>query len=318
MRGDCGDCQAGCRAQGVSGGHLLAVVTGPTASGKTALAIELARHYGTEVISADSRQLFRDIPIGTAAPTEHERALVRHHFVGTLPLDAYYSASCYEHDVLALLPSLWGGSGVVVMCGGSMMYVDAVVRGIDDMPAVSDSTRRYVLRLLEQHGLVGVLAQLEVLDPVYRAEVDPANTRRVVHAVEICLEAGVPYSSLRTGRVAHRDFHIVKMMIDWPREELYRRISARVDAMMAAGLEQEARRVLAMGNYNSLNTVGYKELAQYFRGETDLGTAVERIARNTRVYARKQLTWLAKDSDVVRLRPESALTDAIAAVESCR
>lgn len=294
--------------------RVLAIVTGPTASGKTGLAIRLARHFATDVISADSRQMFRDIPIGTAAPGPEEQALARHHFVGTLPLDAYYSAARFETDVLALLPSLWRRSPVALMCGGSMMYVDAVVRGIDEMPAVSDSTRAYVLNMLDQQGLEGVLAQLRICDPVYWQQVDRANTRRVVHALEICLEAGVPYSSLRKGSVARRDFRIVKMMIDRPREELFDRINRRVDLMMAQGLEAEARAALAQGDFNSLNTVGYKEMAAYFRGDMDRATAIARIAKNTRVYAKKQLTWLARDPTVIRLDPATAFESALAAI----
>lgn len=294
--------------------RVLAIVTGPTASGKTGLAIRLARHFGTDVISADSRQMFRDIPIGTAAPGPEEQALARHHFVGTLPLDAYYSAARYETDVLALLPSLWRRSPVAVMCGGSMMYVDAVVRGIDEMPTISASTRAYVLNMLDQQGLEGVLAQLRICDPVYWQQVDRANPRRVVHALEICLEAGVPYSSLRKGSVVRRDFRIVKMMIDRPREELFDRINRRVDLMMAQGLEAEARAALAQGDFNSLNTVGYKEMAAYFRGDMDRATAIARIARNTRVYAKKQLTWLARDPTVIRLAPATAFESALAAI----
>lgn len=296
--------------------RVLAIVTGPTASGKTGLAIRLARHFGTDVISADSRQMFRDIPIGTAAPGPEEQALAWHHFVGTLPLDAYYSVARFETDVLALLPSLWRRSPVAVMCGGSMMYVDAVVRGIDEMPAVSDSTRTYVLNMLDQQGLEGVLAQLRICDPVYWEQVDRANTRRVVHALEICLEAGVPYSSLRKGSLARRDFRIVKMMIDRPREELFDRINRRVDLMIEQGLEAEARAALARGDFNSLNTVGYKELGAYFRGDMDRATAIARIAKNTRVYAKKQLTWLAKDPTVIRLDPATAFESALAAIEA--
>lgn len=297
-------------------GGILAVVTGPTASGKTGLAVDLACHYGTDVISADSRQIYRDIPIGTAAPTLQEQARARHHFVGTLPLDAYYSAARFEEDVLALLPQLWERSPVAVMCGGSMMYVDAVLKGIDTMPTVSDATRAYVLAMLEHNGLAGVLAQLELLDPEYYARVDRANTRRVVHAVEICLEAGVPYSSLRTGSHAKRPFKAVKMMIDRPRGELFSRINARVEAMEAAGLEDEARRAFSAGNFNSLNTVGYKEMAAYFKGELDRATVFARIAKNTRVYAKKQLTWLARDPSVLRLDPSRAFEQAVEAIDN--
>lgn len=300
----------------MTSGKVLAVVTGPTASGKTALAIALARHYGTDVISADSRQVYRDLPIGTAAPTAAEQALARHHLVGFLPLDAYYSASLFERDVMALLPQLWCKSPVAVMCGGSMMYVDAVVHGMDDMPRITEATRSYVLTMLAEHGPEGVWAQLEVLDPDYCRQVDRANTRRVVHALEICLQAGVPYSSLRTGQGSRRPFRTVSMMIERSREDLFDRINRRVDAMMAAGLEAEARAALAQGDFNSLNTVGYKEMNAYFHGQMDLPTATARIAKNTRVYAKKQLTWLGRRPEVLRLSPAEALTQAIAAIDN--
>ncbi len=297
-----------------AGRKVLAIVTGPTASGKTGLAIELACRYGTDVISADSRQIYRDIPIGTAAPTADEQRRARHHFIGVLGLGDYYSAARYERDVLDLLPSLWKRSPVAIMCGGSMMYVDAVARGIDIMPSISDSTRSYVLSLLDNHGLEGVLAQLRICDPEYWASVDRANTRRVVHALEICLESGTTYTSLRTGKTAERDFEIVKMMIDRPRAELFERINRRVDAMIANGLIDEARDVLIRGEFNSLNTVGYKELAAYFRGDMDLPTAIARIGKNTRVYAKKQLAWLKRDASVIHLNPSTALSDAISAI----
>lgn len=296
--------------------RILVVVTGPTASGKTSLAISIAEHFGTEIVSADSRQIYRDIPIGTAAPSTEERSRVRHHLVGMLGLDQPYSAARFEADALASLAGIWTRSRVAVLCGGSMMYVDALCNGMDDLPTISDTTREYVLRLLEQHGLDGVLAQLQIVDPVYFDEVDHANTRRVVHALEICLEAGVPYSTLRTGAKQRRDFRIIKFMIDRPREDLFARINARVDAMMEAGLEQEARRAFAQGNFNSLNTVGYKEMAAYFAGAMDYATAVARIGKNTRVYAKKQLTWLKRDPDIIRLNPATAEADAIAAVEA--
>lgn len=300
----------------MSAPQILAVVTGPTASGKTALAIELARYYGTDVISADSRQVYSDLPIGTAAPTAAEQTLAHHHLVGFLPLDAYYSASLFERDVLELLPQMWRKGPVAVMCGGSMMYVDAVVRGMDEMPRISQTTRAYVLSLLAEHGPEGLWAQLEVLDPDYCRQVDRANTRRVAHALEICLQAGVPYSSLRTGRGAQRPFRAVTMMIDRGRPDLFDRINRRVEAMVAAGLEQEARAAFAKGNFNSLNTVGYKEMAAYFRGEMDFATATARIAKNTRVYAKKQLTWLARRTDTLHLNPACALQQAISAIDA--
>lgn len=289
---------------------LLIVVTGPTGSGKTDLSIQLAGRLGCDVISADSRQLYRDIPIGTAAPTPEQLAAVRHHFVGTLALDDYYSASRFEEDVLALLPSLFERSGgYAVMCGGSMMYVDAVVNGMDELPTVSDQVRRSTMAIYEREGIDGIRAMLRNLDPDYLDIVDPANHKRLVHAVEISIEAGVPYSSLRTGVKRERPFRLVKMMIDYDRDALFDRINRRVDAMVAQGLEEEARRVYPLRRLNSLNTVGYKEMFAYFDGEMPYEVAIPRIAKNTRVYAKKQLTWLRRDPSVVRLDPSRPLLD---------
>lgn len=293
---------------------LLVVITGPTASGKTGLSIKLASRLGCDIISADSRQLFRDIPIGTAAPTPEELAAVTHHFVGTLSLDEYYSAARYEEDVMTLLPQLWKKSPYAVMCGGSMMYVDAVTRGIDDLPTVSDCVRRHVMELYEREGIEGVRATLRNLDPEYLAIADPANHRRLIHAIEISLEAGQPYSSLRTGGVKERQFRVVKMMIDYPREELFDRINRRVDMMIESGFIEEARRVYPLRHLNSLNTVGYKEMFACFDGEMTLDTAISRMKKNTRVYAKKQLTWLKRDPAVIRLNPSTALNDALAAL----
>ncbi len=297
---------------------LLIVVTGPTASGKTALAVGLARYLSTEVVSADSRQIYHDLPIGTAAPTEDEMGGVRHHLVGILDLDEYYSAARFEEDALATLSDIWKTNDVAVVCGGSMMYVDALVDGIDDMPTVSDATRRYVLDMLDNNGLEAVLAQLKICDPDYYEIVDRANTRRVVHALEICLQSGMPYSTFRKGKPKQRPFDVVKFAIDWPREQLFGRINSRVDDMIASGLEAEARRAFARGEFNSLNTVGYKEMKMLIDGEADLDFVRARIAKNTRVYAKKQLTWLRRKNDVTWLDPSDALAEAIAAVEAIR
>lgn len=277
--------------------NRLIVITGPTGSGKTALAIDLARRHGCDIISADSRQIYRGIPIGTAAPTPDQLEAVKHHFVGILDLDQGYSAAQYEADVLALLPRLWEKSPVQVMCGGSMMYIDAVCRGIDDLPTISPAVRQSVLDLYQAEGLEGVRARLRELDPVGWAKVDPLNPRRNIHALEICLEARVPASSLLTGQRKERPFDIEKYYIDLPRDVLFGRINARVDAMVAAGLEDEARAVYHLRHLNSLNTVGYKEMFAYFDGLMDRETAIARIAKNTRVYAKKQLTWLKKAAD---------------------
>lgn len=295
---------------------LVAVVTGPTASGKTALAIRLAEHYGSEIISADSRQIFKDIPIGTAAPSPEERDRVVHHLVGIKPLDAYYSAACFESDALAILPSIWAKSPVAIVCGGSMLYIDALLRGIDEMPTVSEATRSYVLRLYEQQGPDAILAQLEIVDPIYYASADRNNTRRIIHALEVSLEAGVPYSSLCTGKAKQRPFRAVKMAIDMPRRMLFDRINARVDVMVAQGLEDEARRAFALGDFNSLNTVGYKEMRACFNGEMTRETAIARIAKNTRVYAKKQLTWMQRDSSIRLLAPANAFEQACGIIDN--
>lgn len=290
--------------------HTLIVVTGPTAVGKTRVSIELARTLGCDIVNADSRQIFRHIPICTAAPTAEEQAMAKHHFVEFRELDEYYSAAQYEADVMQLLPSLWQHSDYVVMCGGSMMYVDAVCRGIDEIPNISDDLRARVLRDLDNIGLEGLLAELEIIDPEYYAQVDKCNTRRVVHAIEICRQTGVPYSSLRTGQAKQRDFNIVKIGLNMERPLLFDRINRRVDLMMEQGLEQEARSVFHLRHLNSLNTVGMKEMFAYFDGTMDYVTARERIKKNTRVYAKKQLTWLARDPSIQWFNPDTPI-DAI-------
>ncbi len=281
----------------------LVVVTGPTGVGKTAVAIRLARDLGTEIVSADSRQIFRDIPIGTAAPTAEEQAEVKHHFVGILGLEDYYSAAQFEADVLALLPALFEKSDYVVMCGGSMMYVDAVCKGIDELPTISDAVRRDVAERLERDGADAMREELRRLDPVYYNQVDLNNMKRVAHAVEICLEAGRPYSELRTNSVKERPFRIVKIGLNLPREQLFDRINRRVLKMVDEGLVDEVRRVYPLRRLNSLNTVGYKELFAWLDGTMDYDTAVARIQKNTRVYAKKQLTWYAKDPDIRWMEP---------------
>ncbi len=294
--------------------NTLIIITGPTGSGKTELSIKLAKTIGCDIISADSRQLFRDIPIGTAAPTIQEQAEAKHHFIGTLGLEEYYSAARYEEDVLKLLPSLWNNNHIAIMCGGSMMYIDAVTHGVDELPTISEEVRSEVKKLYEKEGLDGIRAVLRNLDPEYIRKVDLSNPRRIIHAIEISLEAGVPYSSLLTGKKTKRPFNIIKMMIDFSREELFDRINRRVDKMIEEGMIEEARKVYPLRHLNSLNTVGYKELFAYFDGTMDKDTAIARIKKNTRVYAKKQLTWLNKDSSVLRLNPTTSYEEAMHAI----
>ncbi|MDE7443540.1 MAG: tRNA (adenosine(37)-N6)-dimethylallyltransferase MiaA, partial [Muribaculaceae bacterium] len=263
-----------------------------------------------------SRQMFRGLPIGTAAPTTDELATVRHHFVQFLELDQYYSAACFEEDVMKLLPQMWEQSDYAVMCGGSMMYIDAVVNGIDELPTITPEIRAHVKELYDRGGIETLHEHLRRLDPEYLKSADPANHRRLIHAIEISLQAGVPYSSLRTGQRKERPFRVVKLAIDHEREVLFDRINRRVDAMMGAGLLDEARKVYPLRELNSLNTVGYKELFAYFDGTMDLSTAVARIGKNTRVYAKKQLTWLKKSDDVIYIKANTPLSEVLDIIKS--
>lgn len=287
----------------------LVIVTGPTASGKTSLAIELAESLDTEIVSADSRQLFRGLPIGTAAPTAEELSRVRHHLVGILDLDAYYSAACFEEDALRTLDDIWTRSDYAVMCGGSMMYIDAITRGIDELPTISPEVREAAIAIYNNGGTEALCKRLAELDPDYLATADRSNHKRLVHAIEICMEAGVPYSTLRTGRKKERPFRTVKLAIGWRRDQLFDRINRRVDAMITEGLEDEARGVYHLRHLNSLNTVGYKEMFAMMDGTMDRETAIARIAKNTRVYAKKQLLWLSKDPEVRLLDPSLPLAE---------
>lgn len=276
----------------------LIVITGPTAVGKTALCLELAEYFGIPIINADSRQIFRELKIGTAAPTEEQLRRVRHYFVGTLGLEDYYSASLFEQQVMELLGQLFQTSDYALMSGGSMMYIDAVCNGIDDIPTVDDDTRSTMKRRLAEEGLEALCEELRQLDPEHYAIVDRRNPRRVVHALEICHMTGLPYSSFRTSAHKPRPFNIKKIGLTLPREQLYERINMRVDQMMAHGLLDEARQLLPHRHLNALNTVGYKEMFAYLDGTWTLTEAVERMKGNTRRYARKQLTWFKKDTQV--------------------
>ena len=291
--------------------RTLIVITGPTGVGKTATAIGLAQRLHCDIINADSRQIYRGIPICTAAPTPEELAAVRHHFVAFKDLEESYSAAQFESDVMALLPSLWQQGDCAVMCGGSMLYVDAVCRGIDLLPDISAEVRTAVKEKLQREGLESLVKELEQLDPQYAATIDRKNTSRVCHGVEICRQAGVPYSSLRTGTAKRRDFRIIKLALNIERDQLFSRINQRVDRMIEAGLEQEARSVFHLRHLNSLNTVGMKEMFAIFDSTMDRKTAIERMKKNTRVYAKKQLTWYRRDPDIIWTTPDQAIDTAI-------
>ena len=297
-------------------GKTLIVITGPTGVGKTAAAIELAQRLHCEIINADSRQIYRGIPICTAAPSPEELAIVRHHFVAFKDLEESYNAAQFESDVLALLPSLWQQGDYAVMCGGSMLYVDAVCRGIDQLPDISPEVRNDVKEKLAREGLESLVAELEQLDPLYAATIDRKNTSRVCHGVEICRQAGVPYSTLRTGRAKERDFKIVKLALNIEREQLFDRINRRVDRMIEAGLEQEARSVFHLRHLNSLNTVGMKEMFAIFDGTMDRHTAIERMKKNTRVYAKKQLTWYRRDPEITWVTPDEAISTVLSKIDT--
>ena len=292
-------------------GKTLIVITGPTGVGKTAAAIQLAQRLHCDIINADSRQIYRGIPICTAAPTPEELAAARHHFVAFKDLEENYSAAQFESDVMALLPSLWQRGDYAVMCGGSMLYIDAVCRGIDNLPDISPEVRAAVKEKLAREGLESLVAELEQLDPQYASTIDRKNTSRVCHGVEICRQAGVPYSTLRTGTAKRRDFNIIKLALNIERDQLFDRINRRVDRMIEAGLEQEARSVYHLRHLNALNTVGMKEMFAIFDGTMDRTTAIERMKKNTRVYAKKQLTWYRRDPSITWVTPADALTTAL-------
>ena len=282
----------------------LVVLLGPTGVGKTALGIQLASKLGCSILSADSRQIYHELPIGTAAPTPEERAAVPHYFVGTHSVTEGYSAASYEADVLRLLEGLFVDHPIQLLSGGSMMYIDAVCRGIDEIPDVDPAIRTEVWHRYETQGLAPILTELEQLDPRYYTTVDHQNYKRVLHGYEVCLSTGRPFSSFHTGQAKSRPFDIIKIGLTREREELYARIDERVLQMMSLGLEAEARAVYPHRHLNALNTVGYKELFAYFDGMISLEEAIRLIQRNSRHYARKQLTWWKRDPEVHWYHPE--------------
>lgn len=281
----------------------LIIILGPTGVGKTELSLQIAERFGSPIISADSRQIYRDIPICTAAATPEQQSRVKHYFVGTHALDESFSAAQFEIDTLKLLDELYKTHETVVMTGGSMMYIDAVVKGIDDMPNVDPEVRAYVREQYNELGLDEILSQLRLLDPVYYAKVDKRNTQRVIHGVEMCLTTGRPFSSFHTGTRKERPFRIVQIGLQRERQELYQRIDQRVQQMLDDGLEEEARKVFHLRHLNSLNTVGMKEMFLYFDGEYTLEQAQERICHNTHIYSKKQMTWFKRDEGIKWFHP---------------
>jgi tRNA dimethylallyltransferase len=278
--------------------NTLLVLLGPTGVGKTAWSIRIAEKLSSPILSADSRQLYKGMPIGTAAPTPDQLSRAKHYFVGILSPEEYYSASRYEEEAITLIEKLHKKHPVVVMVGGSMLYIDAVCRGIDEMPTIDDELRKDLQQLYRKEGLDPIRQQLKLLDPVFYRQVDLKNPKRVIHALEVCLMTGKPYSSLRTNLRKKRPFRIVKIGFTRERQELYDRINARVDDMIDNGLIEEAQRLYPLRHLNSLNTVGYKELFDYFDGKYDLNTAIEKIKQHSRNYARKQLSWFKRDQEI--------------------
>jgi tRNA dimethylallyltransferase len=282
----------------------LIVILGSTGVGKTRLSLRLAETFNTAILSADSRQVYKEIPIGTAAATEEEKKQVPHYFVGHLGLQDYYSASEFENDVIKTLETLFQEKEVALLCGGSMMYIDAVCKGIDDIPTIDEELRQDLKNLYDQEGIEPIREQLRLLDPAFYQEVDLNNHKRVIHALEVCLMADKPYSSLRTKTAKQRPFHIIKIGLTRDREELYTRINARTEEMIQEGWLEEAKKVYPLRHLNSLNTVGYKELFQYFDGNLSLEQAIEKIKQSTRIYSRKQMTWFKRDQEIQWFHPD--------------
>lgn len=278
--------------------NTLIVLPGPTGVGKTDVAIDLALRLGCEIISSDSRQFYREMRIGTAAPDEGQLAKVKHHFIGFLPVSDYYSISLFERDVLTLLPSLFSKCPVAIMTGGSMLYMDAVCRGLDDIPDTDPAVRQKFIDLYHRDGIGGLRFALKLLDPDHYARVDLHNPRRIMRALEISESAGKPYSSFLTSHRKERDFRIVKAGLTRERHELHRRIDERVDRMISAGLEDEVASLKMYRELNALNTVGYREMFMYLDGAITREQAISLIKRNTRRYARRQLTWWNRDTEI--------------------
>jgi tRNA dimethylallyltransferase len=285
--------------------NTLLVLLGPTGVGKTEISIEIATKAGAEIISSDSRQFYREMSIGTASPSTDQLKIVKHHFIRFRSINDYYSSSLFERDVLGLLPELFRMNRIAVMAGGSGMYIDAVCKGIDDIPDVDPAIREKYIRKYKEEGLESLRVSLKLLDPEHYKNVDLRNYKRIIRALEICETTGMPYSVFLIKEKRTRDFRVIKVGIERPREELYERINLRVDNMIRSGLEDEARTLYEFKHLNALNTVGYKEFFEYFEGKISKEKAIELIKRNTRRYAKRQMTWWAKDKDIRWFNPEN-------------
>lgn len=282
----------------------LIIILGPTGIGKTDLSLEIAEKYNTEIISSDSRQIYKNMPIGTAAPDESQLRRVKHHFVGIMSPDTYYSAAQFETDVINLLQELFIRHDNVIMTGGSMMYIDAVCKGIDDIPTIDAETRSILIERYQKEGLDNLCAELKLLDPEYYSIADIKNPKRVIHALEVCYMTGKTYTSFRKREKKERPFNIIKVGLRREREELYDRINKRVNMMIGQGLIEEVKRLTEYKKLNALNTVGYKEIFKYLDGEYSLDFAIEKIKQNTRIYSRKQMTWFKKDPEIEWFHPD--------------
>ncbi|HUS85871.1 MAG TPA: tRNA (adenosine(37)-N6)-dimethylallyltransferase MiaA [Bacteroidales bacterium] len=282
----------------------LIVLLGPTGIGKTDLSIDIAKHFKTEIISCDSRQFYKGMSIGTAVPSDLQRAAIKHYFIQEISPSAYYSASLFERDVMALLPQLFESGNIVLMVGGSGMYIDAVCQGIDEIPDVDPEVRLRYLQKYRREGIESIRADLRILDPEHYRKVDLRNYKRILRALEICETTGRPYSSFLNKEKRKRDFIVAKAGLELNRDELYDRINLRVDRMIEAGLEEEARDLLPFREFNALNTVGYKEMFEYFQGKISFEKAVELIKRNSRRYAKRQITWWSGDQGIAWFHPD--------------
>jgi tRNA dimethylallyltransferase len=295
--------------------NTLIVLLGPTGVGKTDLSAEIALHFGSDIISCDSRQFYREMVIGTSVPPGHLLMKINHHFIRSLSVNDYYSASLFERDVLKLLPYLFAKNDLVVMTGGSGMYIDAVCAGIDDIPDTDTAIREKYNEMYREQGIEGLRSALKIFDPEHYTRVDLRNYKRIIRALEICDTTGLPYSSFMKNQKSERDFRIIKIGLKRDREELYSRINHRVDTMIEDGLEKEARKLYDLRHLNALNTVGYKELFQYFEGKITFDKAVELIKRDTRRYAKRQMTWWARDKEIKWYHPEE-LQEIISYIDS--